>query len=310
MTPAPDSTAATAAPSPATSHTVAPPYRPLAACLWMAGSIGGFCLVAVAGRALKPHLDTFEIMLYRSIVGLVVVVLAATLTGSLSQITWRHFPLQLTRNLVHFIGQNLWLFALTLIPLAQLFALEFFYPLLVALSAPLLLGERLTPTRIAAALIGFLGILIVARPFGAAGLSIGLLAALACAFGFAGAAILTKKLTRLVTIPCILFWLTLLQAVMGFVCAASDGHVAWPALAAMPWVLLIGLAGLGAHFSLTKALSLAPASLVVPMDFLRLPLIALIGAAFYNEALDIWVLIGGATIFAANYMNIRADSRA
>lgn len=293
-----------------TPLTAAPIHRPLAACLWMVGSIAGFCLVAVAGRVLKAHLDTFEIMLYRSVVGVLVVSVTTALTGRMREITTHHFPLHFVRNLVHFVGQNLWLFALTLIPLAQLFALEFFYPILVAISAPLVLGERMTPTRISAALVGFLGILIVARPFGASGLSLGLLAALACAFGFAGAAIFTKKLTGLVTIPCILFWLTLMQAVMGFACAASDGHVAVPAMASLPWVLLIGMAGLGAHFSLTKALSLAPATLVIPMDFLRLPLIALVGAAFYNEALDIWVLVGGAAIFAANYMNIRADGRA
>lgn len=276
----------------------------------MTGSILGFCLVAISGRALKPHLDTFEIMFYRSLVGMILVVASTAATGRLTEITPRYFILHLLRNVVHFAGQNLWLFALTLIPLAQLFATEFFYPILVAISAPLLLGERLTPTRIAAAAVGFCGILIVARPFGAAGLSLGLGAALACAFGFAGAAIFTKKLTRLVSIPCILFWLTAMQSVMGFACAARDGQIALPGMATLPWVLLIGMAGLGAHFSLTKALSLAPATLVTPIDFLRLPVIAVIGALFYHEALDIWVLVGGATIFAANFMNIRADGRA
>lgn len=280
-------------------------YRPLAAALWMLGSIFGFSMVAVSGRALHPYLDTFEVMLYRSLIGVVVVGIAITVSGRWAQISTRHMGLHVLRNIVHFTGQNLWLFALSLIPLAQLFALEFSYPILVALAAPLVLGERLTPTRISAAAVGFVGILIVARPFGAGGLTVGLLAALACALGFAGSALVTKRLTRVVTISCILFWLTLMQSALGLVCAGWDGGIALPALAVLPWILTIGLSGLGAHFCLTKALTLAPASVVTPLDFMRLPLIGVIGMLIYTEPLDIWVFIGGAVIFAANWLNIR-----
>ncbi|MBS0563450.1 MAG: DMT family transporter [Proteobacteria bacterium] len=284
-------------------------HRPLAAALWMGGSVLGFCLVAISGRALRTHLDTFEVMLYRSLVGVVAVTAAAALAGRLGEIGTRSLGLHLVRNTVHFAGQNLWLFALSLIPLAQLFALEFSYPIMVALSAPLLLGERLSGGRLLSAAAGFAGILIVARPLAPGGLSPGLLAAMACAVGFAGAAILTKRLTRTVSVLCILFWLTLMQTLMGLACAALDGRVALPSAAALPWVLAIGLAGLVAHFSLTKALSLAPASLVVPVDFLRLPMIALVGAAFYGEPLDAWVLVGGAVILGANWLNLAADAR-
>lgn len=283
-------------------------YRPLAAALWMAGSITGFSLVAIAGRQLHPALDTFEIMFYRSLVGVVVVTAVALGTARARDLAPRHMGLHLLRNSVHFAGQNLWLYALTLIPLAQLFALEFSYPILVALTAPFLLGERLTRGRLLSAAMGFVGILIVARPFGSGGLSIGLIAALLCAIGFAGAAIVTKRLTRITTITAILFWLTVMQSAMGLGCALLDGHVAFPPMALWPWVLAIGLGGLGAHFSLTKALSLAPASIVTPLDFLRLPLIAVVGMAFYQEPLDIWVFVGGAVIFAANWLNIHSDA--
>jgi drug/metabolite transporter (DMT)-like permease len=115
-------------------------------------------------------------------------------------------------------------------------------------------------------------------------------------------------LTRTTTITCILFWLTTIQLVLGLVCAGYDGNIALPGLAQIFPVTVIGLAGLGAHFCLTRALSLAPASIVTPMDFLRLPLIGLVGAAFYAEPLDIWVFVGGAVIFAANWLNIRTES--
>ena len=286
-----------------------PPNRPLAAALWMIGSIVGFSAVAVSGRALGRDLDTYEIMFWRSAVGVVAVSAAALATGRWGEVSARRLDLHLMRNIVHFSGQNLWLLALGLIPLAQLFALELSYPIMVALAAPLLLGERLTRARALSAALGVAGILIVARPFGGAGLSLGLLAALGSAVSFAGAAIFTKRMTRSMTILCILFWLTVMQTGLGLACAAWDGSVALPRGGAILWVLVIGLAGLGAHLSLTAALSLAPASVVTPVDFLRLPLIALVGVAFYDEPLDLWVLIGGAIIVAANWLNIRSETR-
>jgi len=296
-------------PAPAAPGAATIPVRTLAGALWMAGSVIGFSAIAVAGRELGGALDTFEIMLYRSLIGIVVVLGAAIATGRMAEITTRHFGWHILRNSVHFAGQNLWLYALALIPLAQLFALEFSYPIMVALSAPLFLGERLRPVRVLAAAAGFIGILIVARPFGAGGLSVGLVAALLCALGFAGSAIITKRLTRVVTITCILFWLAVMQSALGLFFAAIDGAVALPPPAALPWVAVMGLGGLGAHFCLTKALSLAPASVVTPIDFLRLPLIAVVGMALYGESLDLWVLAGGAVIFAANWANIAAENR-
>jgi drug/metabolite transporter (DMT)-like permease len=275
----------------------------------MSGSIAGFCGLAIAGREITPALDTFEMMLYRSLIGFLIVAGFTSYAGRWREVSARRIDLQLVRNLIHFAGQNLWLYALFLIPMAQLFALEFTSPIIVALLAPLFLSEPLTRVRLFAALLGFAGILIVARPFGAAGLSLGLGVALLAAVSFAGTAILTKKLTRIVPVLCILFWLTLTQTAFGLISAGWDGVIALPTLHVLPWVLLMGVSGLVAHLCLTKALSLAPATIVTPIDFLRLPIIAVVGALFYGEPFDRWVLIGGAVIFAANWINLRAETR-
>jgi len=283
--------------------------RPFAAAVWMLGSIGGFSALAISGRAIGSALDTFEMMFYRSLIGIVLVVAVTAAVGRTGEISAKRIEMHLLRNILHFAGQNLWLAALALIPLAQLFALEFSYPILVALSAPLFLGERLGPTKVLAAILGFVGILVVARPFGVAGLSPGLGLALLCAVGFAGAAIVTKRLTLFASLPCILFWLTVMQAVLGLICAGWDGQIALPPEPVLPWVVLLGVAGLVAQLCLTKALSLAPATVVTPVDFLRLPLIAVIGALFYEEPLNLWVLLGGAIIFFANWINLTAEGR-
>ncbi|MEN8888649.1 MAG: DMT family transporter [Celeribacter marinus] len=288
-----------------------PTSHPLKAAAWMSGAVFGFSSMAVLGRKLTLDLDTFEIMAYRSLIGVLTVLVISTLAGTRGQIRARALPLHLGRNISHFTGQNLWLFALTLIPLAQLFALEFAYPILVALGASLFLGERLTPLRGATALLGFIGILIVAQPFGAGGLSIGLLAAMACAFGFAGSALFTKRLTRRPdgTVTNILFWLSLMQLGLGVGCAMMDGQMKLFTAAQLPLLTLFALAGLGAHFCLTTALGLAPASVVTPIDFLRLPLIALIAYVLYGEATTWATYIGASLIFGANYINILSEAR-
>ncbi len=286
---------------------VAPARIGLAA-LWMTGAIVAFSSMAIAGRVISSDLDTFEIMAFRSLVGIVLVLAIASAAGTRHEIRAARLPLHGLRNLFHFAGQNLWFYALAVIPLAQVFALEFTSPILVALAAPLVLGERLTRPKVAAAVAGFVGVLIVARP-GAESFGAGQLAAALAAVGFAGSALVTKLLTRTETITSILFWLTVMQAVMGAVCAGWDGDVTLPTMATAPWLALITCAGLAAHFCLTSALSVAPASVVIPMDFVRLPVIAAAGAVIYDEAVAAHVVLGAALILAANAVNVRAAAR-
>ncbi|WP_342071104.1 DMT family transporter [Yoonia algicola] len=278
------------------------------AAFWMIGAISSFTLMAVAGRTVSTELDTFEIMLFRSLTGIFIVVSVAIATGAIRQIGRNRLGLHATRNLFHFAGQNLWFYAITMIPLAQVFALEFTTPIWVILLSPLILRERITAIGLLSALIGFIGILIVARP-DPQNLSWGLIAAASCAVFFALTAIVTRKLTQTETITTILFYLTTMQAVFGLICAGYDGDIALPSLAALPWVVLIGCAGLLAHFCLTKALSIAPASIVMPIDFVRLPTIAVVGMLLYGEPLEVWVFVGAAFIFAANYLNITRAMR-
>lgn len=275
----------------------------LQASLWMLGALGSFSAMAISGREAGQTLDTFEIMTYRSLVGVVIVVSMLTITGSWQAVKRDRFGLHLARNLAHFTGQNLWFFAVTMIPLAQVFALEFTSPLWVVVLSPLILGERLTPIRALSALLGFIGILIVARP-SPDSLNAGVITAASCAIFFALTVMFTKRLTRHEGTASILFWLTAMQLIMGLTMSGWDGDIALPDLATLPWILTIGLAGLAAHFCFTKALSLAPATVVVPIDFARLPLIALLAMLIYGEAVVIWTFVGAAVIFAANYLNI------
>lgn len=281
---------------------------PLRAALWMGGTIVSFTVMALAGRAAQLDLPTFELMLYRSILGCMLITMIAVATGRTQELRTARPGTHLIRNLFHFSGQNLWFYALTVLPLAQVFALEFTAPIWVALLAPLVLGERLSPHRVLAAALGFAGILLVTRPDPMA-LELGSIAAALAALCFAATNIATKKLTRTDSVLRILFWLTLMQIGMGFVGAAWDGQITLPRGIGWLWVGLIAVCGLSAHLSLTSALSLAPASFVMPIDFLRLPVIALIGASFYSEPIDLWLLAGGTLIVLANFWNLHKETR-
>ena len=270
----------------------------------MLGAIASFSLLAVAARAVSPALDTFEIMLFRSGIGLLVVGLVLATRGRLGEARPKRFHVHAVRNVIHFAGQNLWFYALTVLPLAQVFALEFTSPLWVILLAPLFLGERLTGRALIAGLIGFGGVLIVARPE-IGNLHPGLIAAALCAVCFAVTSLITKRLTRTQPVIAILFWLNAFQLLFSAVITGWDGNVPVPSQGMLPWLLLIGAVGLSAHWCLTSALDAAPASVVMPLDFARLPVIAVVGWVAYGETLDIFVFGGAALILAANLMTLR-----
>ena len=276
------------------------------AALWMTGSIASFSIMAVAGRVLASELDTFEIMLWRSLTGCLIVWSVLTWRGGWGRIGGR-LGLHAVRNVAHFTGQNLWFYAITAAPLAQVFAVEFTAPIWALLLAPLLLNEPLTRVRLAVAAVGFIGVLVVARP--GFNMAPGVPFAALAAFFFAITGLLTRRLTRDQPLWTILFWLTGFQAVFGLICAGYDGDLAVPRGAFAAWAVAVGIAGLVAHLSLTKALSLAPAAVVMPIDFARLPVIAVVGAIVFDESLQITLLLGAALILSANWYGLRAESR-
>lgn len=285
------------------------PSSLLTAALWMGGAIVSMALMAIAGREIQVELDTFELMAYRSVIGFVIVCAVIFFSrDGFAQVKTRKPGLHIARNIFHFTGQNLWFFAITVIPLAQVVALEFTNPIWVALLAPLMLGESMTRTRLIGAIIGFIGVLVVARP-GVAPLDAGHFAAIGAAVGFAMNTIFTKKLMRTDTTLCVLFWMTLSQGLMGFALAAPGGMTMF-SLHLTPWVVMIGITGLSMHYCLTSALRHAPASIVAPMEFLRLPVIAVLGMLIYGEPLELFVFAGGAIILVGNLLNIKGERRA
>ncbi|MEQ8442458.1 MAG: DMT family transporter [Alphaproteobacteria bacterium] len=284
-----------------------PQGNPVFAALWMLGALTSFATMAVAGREISAELDAFQLMFYRSIIGVVIVLaIGALIPGGLRGFGTNRIGLHLVRNSVHFLGQFCWFLAIALISLAEVFAIEFTTPIWVAVLAPLLLGERLTRGRVIAVALGFVGVLIILRP-GSNDFGIGHIAMLIGAVGFGMTMIATKRLSATERPLTILFWMAVMQAPMGFLGAFGD--VPWPSLQTGLWLVAVGVCGLTAHFSIAQAFRWADATVVAPMDFLRLPLIALVGMTFYAEPLDPFVFLGGAVVLAGNWLNIRFEKK-
>ena len=283
-------------------------FEPMKATVWMIGAMFSFSLMAVSGRELATNLNTFEIMLFRSIIGFLIVLAIGYFAKTLAEIKRDRLGLHLFRNLAHFSGQNLWFLAVASIPFSQLFALEFSTPVWVALLAPLFLGEVLTKQRVLAVILGFAGVLIVARP-DINQFDFAIIAAVACAICFAGSMMATKSLTSDQSITCILFWLTLMQLAMGLVATVFTSTINFPEGINIFWIVIVGIGGLTAHFCITNALALAPAIVVIPLDFMRLPLISVIGFLAYGEAFELPILVGAGVIFIAILLNLKAEKQ-
>lgn len=274
----------------------------LKAAAWMLASIALLLLMAVSGRATTRELNVFQVMEMRSVLAFLMLLPFVYVEGGFRAMRTRILPSHIIRNGAHYVGQFAWLMGLTMIPMAQVIAIEFTAPIWTALMAAAFLGERLTWRKAIAILLGLIGVIIIVRP-GAASINPGQLVVLGAAFVFAVSFITTKALTKRDSATKIIFWMLIIQSVIGFTPALNVW--VWPSAGLWPWIFLIAFSGTFAHFCMAKALSYADATVVMPIDYLRVPLSAVIGYLLYAEAIDIFTACGAALILTGNLFNLR-----
>lgn len=275
--------------------------------LWMIGALLSFSVMAVSIRELsRGGLSIFEILAIRSGVALVVLLVLLAVRKDLRvHAKPRRMGLNLFRNVVHYASQFSWALSLTMLPLAMVFALEFTMPAWTALLAVWFLHERLTPSRLGVVVLGLVGVLVILRP-GIADFNPAAILVLLAAFGYAITMITTKQLTATETTFGIVFWMAVIQFPLSLIGSnpavfmhLETGHIL-PAMG-------VGIAGLTSHYCLSNAFRSGDATLVVPLDFMRIPLIAVVGWAFYGERLDIFVLFGALIIVSGVLWNLRSE---
>src|ERR1700716_4205568 len=279
------------------------PSKPRAA-LWMAGWLTLMLIVAVAGRETTRELNVFEIMEVRSVLGFVMLYPLIHINGGFAAMRTSR-PLQhVGRNLIHYAAGLGWFFALTLIPLGQVVSIEFTMPIWTAILAASFLGERMTAWKISAIILGVVGVIVIVRP--ATGqINPGQLIALGAAVGFGISVTMMKSLTRTENTLAIIFWMLVIQSAAGFFPSLYVWR--WPSAYAWGWIVVIAFCGTFSHYCMARAMPYADATVVVPMDFLRVPLTAAAGWLIYSERLDMFTLLGAALILSGNLLNLKAS---
>ncbi len=277
----------------------------LTAIAWMAAALLSFSVMAVSVRELSADMHAFQMLFIRSAIGVVL------LAGLLSVKGWARIRTarlagHAFRNVVHFGGQTFWIIGISLLPLATVSAIEFTTPIWGSLLAILFLAERMHHGRWVALGLGALGILVILQP-GLAVVSFGAIVMLGCTFLFGATNVITKWLTSSESALTVIFYMVVMQTLFG---AVASLFVWAPVQAyAWPWIALLAITGLSAHYCLTSALAAADATFIMPFEFLRLPLIAAIGYGLYAESFEAATLLGAALIFAGNYYSLRLENR-
>jgi drug/metabolite transporter (DMT)-like permease len=276
---------------------------PLAlAATWMSGWLVMMLVMAIAGREVLRELDVFQVMELRSLIGFAMLWPLVHAAGGLRAMGTARLGQHVLRNVAHYAAQYCWLAALLLIPLAQVVAIEFTMPIWSAALAVALLGERMDRGKWIAVALGLAGVVAIVRP-SASALDIGHLVALASAVGFSASVVLVKSLTRTDAAVKVSFWMLVVQSVLGLLPALQVW--VWPSLVGWGWVSVVAFCGVYAHYCFARAMQFAPATVLVPMDFLRVPLTALAGWAIYAERVDAFTVVGIALILAGNLLNLR-----
>jgi drug/metabolite transporter (DMT)-like permease len=269
----------------------------------MAGWLALMLIVLVAGREATRELNVFQIMELRTILGFLMLYPLVRMKGGLAAMGTSR-PLQhVGRNLIHYAAQLGWFFALTLIPIGQVVSIEFTMPIWTAILAASFLGERVTVWKIAAIVLGLIGVIVIVRP-ATGNLDPGQMIALAAAVGFGVSVAMMKSLTRTEQTLAIIFWMLVIQSAAGLFPSLYVWK--WPSTCAWGWIVLIAFCGTFSHYCMARAMLYADATVVLPMDFLRVPLTATVGWLIYSERLDMFTVLGAGLILSGNLLNLRA----
>jgi drug/metabolite transporter (DMT)-like permease len=246
-------------------------------------------------RTLSGEMHPFEIVFFRSLIGLLIFVPVIGRIG-FARLKPRRLGLQLVRGGIHGVSILLFYLALSLSPLAKVSALSFSAPLFATLLALLILGEVIRARRITALVVGFLGTLLIVRP-GWGALDIGATAVLVSSAMGGIVSIIIKVLSRTdSSLTTTLFGLLVTTPV-----ALIAAIPVWttPSLGQLLPLIGIGTISVLSNLCRTQSLKEADITVVAPFEFLALPWVALIGYAYFSEVPDIWTWIGGAIIFVA-----------
>jgi drug/metabolite transporter (DMT)-like permease len=257
-------------------------------------------------RKASENLHILEVVFFRNLLAFIVMLPLLTSTG-LAAIKMNNTKLFLMRGFFGAIGMLAGFTCLTLIPLAQATAISFSKPIFITIGAAIFLGEIIKARRIAAIIIGIIGMLVIVQP-GVNSLSFGIMLAIIAALAHSVNALIVKKLTLTDSPQAIVTWMVIILIPITFIPAVAVWQ--WPSLET--WLYLWGIAIVGtlAHFSWTKSYTMAEITSLESIEFIKLPIMALFGWMIFSEIPGTWTWIGGSIIFLSTIYISRREAKA
>ena len=265
---------------------------------WMLLAVFSFCVLAISVKEIDSRIHSFQIIFFRSLIGLLILtMLFPRRIFSIKPITLKkHF----LRNIFHLIGQYGWIVGIIYLSIAEVTAIEFTVPIWVILFASFLLREKLTLIKIIVVVLGLIGVLFILKP-GIEILTFNSVIVLISAMSYGITHILTKKIVSSGTAFEVVYIMCLIQMPISFAFALPTWET--PSLIDYWWFSVLAISAISAHFSLAKAYQNGKVSDLIIIDYLRLPILTLVGILFYNELFSFSLIIGGLLIIGGNYLN-------
>ncbi|MEE2721195.1 MAG: DMT family transporter, partial [Pseudomonadota bacterium] len=271
---------------------------------WAVLAAVSFAVMMTSVRHMDGKFDAFEIVFFRALIGVFIVIPLVTKSG-LKALRTERMPMHIVRTLFALFAMATLYYSLAELAVAQAIALTFLIPLFTTIAAGTVLGERVGIYRWSATLVGFAGAMVIIRP-GFVEVSGPVLLVVLSSALYAGAWSSVKILTRTDSAAVTVFWMNVLMLPL----AAIPLFWVWvtPSVEDILPLLIMALSGWSAHFCQARAFESSDASAVMPFDFLRLPLGALFGYLLFAEFIDAWTWTGAVIIFLAGYYITRREA--
>lgn len=279
--------------------------RHMRAALLMLCSTIGFGLMAITIRLASKTEPTWEVAFFRNLFGglaaLPIIFWPMLRQGRplreyLSEVKSNQLPRYFVRCLIGVVSMFCGFWAIANLPLSQAISLAYSSPIFATIAAALLLGEKVRARRWMAVVVGFIGMLVIVRPWSHS-FTTGALVAISAALITAIVAIQIKQLTRNDTPNTIVFWTYAFWIPMSLLPALFVWH--WPQGQTWLWLALSGVLGTVGQLLWTRALNLGDVSALTPISFVQLPIVTFAGWALFGESIDAWTLGGAAIILTA-----------
>lgn len=269
---------------------------------WMLLAVISFCVLAISVKEIDSNMTSVQIIFFRSLIGLII--LKVLFNRKLPAITLPTFKKHLLRNIFHLAGQYGWIVGIIYLSLSEVTAIEFTVPIWVVIIAALFLNERITKRKIISITLALIGVLFILKP-GIEIISLNSIVVLLSAISYSITHVLTKKIVSSSSALELVFVMCLLQTPISFLLALPEWE--YPKYSDYIWLLLIGISAISAHFSMARAFKNGNISDLIILDYLRLPVLILIGILCYNDPFSFSLIIGASLIILGNYLNSKTS---